>query len=96
MEYIKREKVMALLCNEIIGEGDYYNWKDDMQDEIRGKVARIPVEDVTPIRHGKWIMPLLMADGHIHAECSNCHKIRIYDDYCSACGAIMDLEDMED
>ena len=41
-------------------------------------------------------MPLLMEDGHIHAECSNCHEIRIIDDYCSACGAIIDLEDTED
>ena len=31
-------------------------------------------------------------------KCSHCHKIRIIDDYCSACGAVMDidLEDTED
>lgn len=52
--------------------------------------------ELAPVRHGRWIMPLLMEDGHIHAECSHCHKIRIIDDYCSACGAIMDLEDTED
>ena len=56
----------------------------------------LPDADVAPVRHGRWIMPLLMADGHIYAECSNCHEIRIIDDYCSACGAIIDLEDTED
>ena len=58
----------------------------------------LPDADVTPVQHGWWIMPLLMEDGHIHGECSHCHKIKIVDDYCSACGAIMDidLEDTED
>ena len=58
----------------------------------------LPDADVTPVQHGWWIMPSLMEDGHIHGECSHCHKIRIVDDYCSACGAIMDidLEDTED
>ena len=58
----------------------------------------LPDADVIPVQHGWWIMPLLMEDGHIHGECSHCYKIRIIDDYCSACGAVMDidLEDMED
>lgn len=44
--------------------------------------------DVAPVRHGRWINNT-MIDGHIHAECSECHKVRIIDNYCSNCGAKM-------
>lgn len=40
-EYIERESLMTALCKEIIGDGDYYNGKDDMQDEIRGLVKEV-------------------------------------------------------
>lgn len=45
--------------------------------------------DVVPVRHGRWINHT-MIDGHIHAECSECHKVRIIDNYCPNCGAKMD------
>lgn len=89
-EYIERES----LINHV---EDLPTWgtDGDMLDrqDVIGSIENRPAADVAPVRHGKWIMPLLMADGHIHGECSHCHKIRIIDDYCSACGAIMDLED---
>lgn len=47
--------------------------------------------DVAPVRHGRWINHT-MIDGHIHAECSECHKVRIIDNFCPNCGAKMDLE----
>lgn len=28
-------------------------------------------------------------DGHMHGECSVCHKLRIVDKYCPNCGARM-------
>ena len=83
-EYIEREAAL----NEINKAHGLY--------EASLRVSDIKTANVAKMRHGKWIMPLLMADGHIHGECSHCHKIRIIDDYCSACGTIMDLEDMED
>ena len=95
-EYIKKEALMFALCKEIIGDGDYYNGKDDMQDQIRDMVSQFPATDATPVKHGRWIAPFLSDGGNMCAECSNCHKIRIFDDYCSACGAIMDLNDLED
>ena len=60
------------------------------------EIRKVPAADVIPVRHGRWIAPFLSGGGSICAECSYCHKIRIIDDYCSACGTIMDLEDMED
>lgn len=61
-------------------------WRDDDGNVI----------EVAPVRHGRWIAPFLSDSGNMCAECSNCHRIRIFDDYCSACGAIMDLNDLED
>ena len=88
-EYIEKEALMFALCKEITGEGDYYNGKDDMQDQIRDMVSQFPAADVAPVRHGRWINHT-MIDGHIHAECSECHKVRIIDNYCPNCGCRMD------
>lgn len=52
-------------------------------------VDLLPSADVAPVRHGKWLHHT-MIDGHIHAECSECHKVRIIDNYCPNCGAKMD------
>ena len=88
-EYIEKKALMVALCKEITGDGDYYNGKDDMQDEIRDMVSRFPAADVAPVRHGRWINHT-MIDGHIHAECSECHKVRIIDNFCPNCGCRMD------
>ncbi len=99
-EYIEREALMVALCKEIVGDGDYYNGKDDMQDEIRDMVSRFPVADVAPVRHGYW-RPILHKDGKTDYECSCCLGIimDVPDDdehdlcaWCSMCGAKMDLE----
>ena len=63
-EYIEREALMVALCKEIIGDGDYYNGKDDMQGQIRDMVSRFPAADVAPVRHARW------EDG----RCSNCKE----------------------
>lgn len=90
-EYIKRE----IAINRIRKIANMMGFENPAVaiDCTISVLENTPAADVIPARHGRWIMPLLMADGHIYAECSNCHEIRIIDDYCSACGAIMDLED---
>lgn len=50
---------------------------------------KIESADVAPVRHARWINHT-MIDGHIHAECSECHKVRIIDNYCPNCGCRMD------
>lgn len=90
-EYIERDALMVALCEEIIGDGDYYNGKDDMQDQIRDMVSRFPSADVAPVRHAKWVFG---GDGLV--ECSVCNET--YDvnmlprNYCPNCGAKCDLE----
>ena len=91
-EYIKKEALMFALCKEIIGDGDYYNGKDDMQDEIRDMVSRFPAADVAPVRHGRWLPFHSTAAGDIQ-YCSDCEIGCTWKpNYCPNCGAKMDLE----
>ena len=90
MAYIERESAIKSLLNDSPEQVGYS--REDAADCIR----YIDATDATPVRHGRWIAPFLSDSGNMCAECSNCHRIRIFDDYCSACGAIMDLNDLED
>ena len=88
-EYIEREALMVALCKEIIGDGDYYNGKDDMQDEIRDMVLRFPAADVAPVRHGRWLPFHSTAAGDIQ-YCSACEIGCMWKpNYCPNCGAKM-------
>lgn len=95
-EYIEREA----LYEKAYWHGEHPNVDNPFPDGVDAidikDVDAIPAADVAPVRHGRWIAPFLSDGGNMCAECSNCHKIRIFDDYCSACGAIMDLNDLED
>ena len=95
-EYIEREALMAALCKEIIGDGDYYNGKDDMQDEIRDMVSQFPSADVAPVRHGRW-EEASDGGGIVCPFCRTDFCTLIYDteyfNYCPNCGAKMDLEE---
>lgn len=93
-EYIERESLMVALCKEIVGDGDYYNGKDDMQDQIRDMVSRFPAADVAPVRHGRWISYLdgdsIMPERRYRcSECCDRGWGRKWP-YCPNCGAKMD------
>ena len=91
-EYIEKKALMVALCKEIIGDGDYYNGKDDMQDQIRDMVSRFPAADVAPVRHGRWLPFHSTAAGDIQ-YCSACEIGCTWKpNYCPNCGAKMDLE----
>lgn len=79
-EYIAREKVLSKAA-PVAG---YFSNMISAYD-----VIMLPAADVAPVRHGRWLYHTLI-DGHIHAECSECHKIRIIDNFCPNCGAKMD------
>ena len=97
-EYIEKKALMVALCKEIIGDGDYYNGKDDMQDQIRDMVSRFPAADVAPVRHGRWVLD----EKRYVVYCSECSEpvsyypnirdVREENHYCPNCGAKMDLE----
>ena len=94
-EYIKKEALMVALCKEITGDGDYYNGKDDMQDEIRDMVSWFPAADVAPVRHGKWLPTTKWWQGGSGwKRCSECGILHLgKSNFCPKCGAKMDLED---
>lgn len=79
-EYIEREKVLSKAAPLA---GCFSNMISAYD------VIMIPAADVAPVVHGRWLYHTLI-DEHIHAECSECHKIRIIDNFCPNCGAKMD------
>ena len=83
MAYIERESAIKSLLHDSPEQVGYS--REDAADCIRYMDAA----DVAPVRNGRWINHT-MIDGHIHAECSECHKVRIIDNFCPNCGAKMD------
>ncbi len=91
-EYIKRDDLLEKL-HEVRGRGAPPDtWADGFDKAIDLAcviVQMMPADDVAPVRHSRWLYHTLI-DGHIHEECSECHKVRIIDNYCPNCGAKMD------
>ena len=97
-EYIEREAISEKIRkyyyknppNSSYGEGF-----DRGLDRAQRAILDAPAADVAPVVHGRWLYHTLI-DGHIHAECSECHKVRIIDNFCPNCGAKMDGGDNDD
>lgn len=51
-------------------------------------IEQIPAADVRPVVRGRWLHETEI-EGHSCGECSACHKIRVIDNFCPNCGAIM-------
>ena len=92
MDYISRDELLAL-----------YTLNDPVLNEachvplpvIRQNIMDMPAADVAPVRHGRWIGEPVDIGGSTAMECSECHKVRVVDEYCSACGALMDGKEDE-
>ena len=85
-KYVKREYAIDAVLDV------YYNTSDiDLSGgKFEAAILKIPVADVAPVRHGKW---LHRKNGV--AYCSECEVDTVEDEtnYCPNCGAKMDLED---
>lgn len=85
-EYIKRECAIDAVLDV------YYDTPDiDLSGEkFESAILKIPVADVAPVRHGRW---LHRKNGV--AYCSECEIDTVEDEtnYCPNCGATMNLED---
>ena len=85
-EYIKKSYAVDAVLDV------YYDTPDiDLSGEkFESAILKIPVADVAPVRHGKW---LHRKNGV--AYCSECEVNTVEDEtnYCPNCGAKMDLED---
>ena len=83
---------MAYFICEKQGRCCPHEFYDSIEQAITDSEDGVPCDhliEVDPVRHGRWINHT-MIDGHIHAECSECHKIRIIDNFCPNCGCRMD------
>lgn len=76
-DYIERKRVIAL----IIGR---YECPEICEQEIN----EIPAANVRPVVRGRWLNETEL-EGHACGECSECHKIRVIDNFCPNCGADM-------
>ena len=84
-EYIKRDYAVDAVLDVYCDTPDI----DLSCEKFEAAILKIQAADVAPVRHG-WRINHTMIDGHIHAECSECHKVRIIDNYCPHCGCRMD------
>ena len=86
-EYIEREAIEKAFAEEI-----RTNYLDDYAKGFQAAllaVMSIPTADVSPVRHGHWI---INSDGY-YPQCSECMsepRGREMTKYCGECGAKMD------
>ena len=100
-EYIEREA----LYEKAYWHGEHPDVGNPFPDGVDAidieDVDAIPVADVAPVRHARWIEPSRLHYGAKQYECSLCysdtfwkkHSITEKYPHCPNCGAIMDLED---
>ena len=65
----------------------------DLEKTVTAVYESAPAADVVERRTGTWLHEQLLPDnvyGHMVAECSECHEVRIVDNFCPNCGARMD------
>ena len=100
-EYIEREAAEKVASRYGCTNGVVIGRHSGLADCIALEIAKLPVADVAPVKHGKWIRN---PDYESWAEmyvCSACNRNALTDgdyrhklsDYCPNCGAKMDLED---
>ena len=106
-EYISREAVMSK-CDDIWNNADETTQTGvdtiNTIDEITDFIESLPIVDVQPVKHGRWIgiYEYCEKNGYvpsgmgIYYWCSECDKAeQKTSDFCPNCGAIMDGEQNE-
>ena len=86
-EYIKREYAIDAVLDV------YYDTPDiDLSGEkFEAAILKIPVADVAPVRHGRWLPQVVL--GQKAWDCSECKTLGSpHWKWCPICGCKMDLE----
>ena len=74
----------------------YKTAKGEARKAYREALDIVTAVDDIEVQHGRWLHLRLDPDnitGHTKGECSICGKLRIVDNYCPNCGALMVSED---
>ena len=85
--YIKREYAVDAVLDV------YYDTPDiDLSGEkFEAAILKIPVADVAPVRHGRWLPQVVL--GQKAWDCSECKTLGSpHWKWCPICGCRMDLE----
>ena len=98
-EYIKRGYAVDAVLDVYCDTPDI----DLSCEKFEAAILKIPVADVAPVRHGRWIEPSRLYYGAKQYECSLCysdtfwkkHSITVKYPYCPNCGCRMDGGDNE-
>lgn len=97
-EYIEKEMALKLIADRMDMYGTY-SVERSIYMTARQKIKNIPAADVAPVVHGKWIFDHMTGNTTYYAKCSECGtwkhfaSISEQDEFCSKCGAKMDLEE---
>ena len=86
--YIKREYAVDAVLKI------YYDTPNiDLSGEkFESAILKIPVADVAPVRHGRWLPQVVL--GQKAWDCSECKTLGSpHWKWCPVCGCKMDLED---
>ena len=87
-EYIKKEYAVDAVLDV------YYDTPDiDLSGgKFEAAILKIPVADVAPVRHGRWLPQVVL--GQKAWDCSECKTLGSpHWKWCPVCGCKMDLED---
>ena len=107
-EYIEREAAIKALKDNVIEMECHIYFGSNLgvpEDEIEDIVNEIPVADVEPVKHGKWVSMLVKRSdwkGNMQSyyqpnTCSECHVgLAEKTNYCPNCGAKMDGKEVQE
>lgn len=84
---VSREDALICLTGTYLSDYKY----DELISKFAKRINSLPSIIPKP-KMGEWLHLELIPDditGHMHGECSMCHKVRIIDNFCPNCGAKM-------
>ena len=95
-EYISRDEALKIFhqcCDNCTSNYNGVMCRACADADAMDILVDIPVADVQPVRHGKWMARTSTRDSMKCSICGNSSKQP--DRYCGHCGAKMDLKDGE-
>lgn len=98
-KYIEKEVAVKIAEKYGLTDGSVLGRHSGIADCIASEIATLPIADVVPVRHGRWVC---IRKGYGEYKCSVCHgmdsncsdyygtHVVTEQEYCPNCGAKMD------
>ena len=104
--YVLKSSVLNAIHNGDIDMGMVtlreYRLLQELSERIDRRIQRVPVADVAPIRHGRWLKSDIPHEKFVCSECGGACWYYDYEGdvarsrYCPNCGAKMDRRNDDD